>query len=463
MDDNPTVSSEQQCGQGLPLRRLLAFSGPAIPLAMLTTPVVNYLPAFYVTEVGISLYWTGLAFMIANIWDGITDVFIGRMSDATRSKFGRRKIWMLAGTLPLLISIYYLFNAPMGSGKEYLVVWISIFFVFWTIVQVPYMAWGTELSNSYAGRSKVFGFRETGTTIGILLSAALPLILLSNEAPMSEILRFISFSIIGILPLMIVISMFVEEAQNQVIPRRHGGLMTAMKTNKPFLKFLTYHFTFTLGVSIFNAVIVLFVKYRLVLDNSFISLIFLTFSAAIIGMPICVQAANRFGRHKVLSASILLTSVSLILLLAIPSQSYLAAAGCFILIGFSTSATWAMPPAIIGDLSDLGNLNGYGEQAGTYMAGMNLVYKLGMGVGVGIALPMLQLLDFNVSANLSDTNDVSLIIVCCIIPIVIMTASVSLIWNFPIDSNRHATIRKFLQRRNNKTDMQGLNLAVKSA
>ena len=460
MPDNQTISTQSKGDTALTLRRLLAFSGPAIPLAMLITPVINYLPTFYVTEVGVSLYWTGLAFMIANIWDGITDVVIGRMSDVTRSKFGKRKIWMLCGTLPLLISIYYLFNAPIGSGKEYLIIWMSIFFVFWTIVQVPYMAWGAEMSNCYEGRSRVFGFRETGTTIGIFLSAALPFIFLSDTAPMSQILRLISYTIIFTLPFMIMATMFLGEKQRHIStsPRRSGGLLTAIKTNKPFLRFLIYHFTFTLGVSILNAVIVLFIKYRLLLENSFISLIFLAFVSAIIGMPICVRAAYRFGRHKVLSASILLTSLSLLILLAIPAQSYLAAAVCFVLIGLSTSAAWAMPPAIIGDLSDLGNLKGYGEQAGTYMAGINLVYKLGMGLGVGIALPMLQILGFDANSDLSTANNLPLIIVCCIIPIVIMTASVGLIWNFPIDSNRHARIRKCLQQRDSRSVTRLTNL-----
>ena len=119
-----------------------------------------------------------------------------------------------------------------------------------------------------------------------------------------------------------------------------------------------------------------------------------------------------------------------------------------------------MPPAIIGDLSDLGNLKGYGEQAGTYMAGINLVYKLGMGVGVGIALPMLQVLGFDANSDLSAANNLPLIIVCCIIPIAIMTASVALIWNFPIDSNRHARIRKCLQQRDSRAVTRLTNLGT---
>jgi Na+/melibiose symporter-like transporter len=433
----------------LSLKRLLAFAGPAVPLAMLTTPVINYLPTFYVTEVGISLYWTGLAFMLANLWDGLTDVFIGSLSDRTKSRFGKRKIWMLIGILPLLISIYYLFNAPVGSGKYYLIIWISIFYVFWTVVQVPYLAWGAELTTSYSGRSRVFGFREMGTTIGIFLSAALPMLLLSSDAKMSEILRVLSYSIIGLLPILVFLSLyFVKERPHSTKPAAlNGGLLSAIKTNKSYLRFLIYHFTFTLGVSIFNAVIVLFIQYRLGLENSFISLVFITYVAAIIGMPICVRYAHYFGRHRVLAVSVLLTSLSLVGMVFIPTVSYWSAATCFVLLGFSTSAAWAMPPAIVGDLSDLGNFKGYGEQTATYMAGFNLVYKLGMGLGVGIALPLLQYLGFQANSVVSSSNSLPLVLVCCIIPIIIMTASVALIWNFPINAHRHSIIRKGLNKR----------------
>lgn len=435
--------------KGLSVRRLLAFAGPAMPLAMLTTPVINYLPTFYVTEVGISLYWTGIAFMLANLWDGLTDIYIGSLSDKSRSRFGKRKIWMLIGILPLMISIYYLFNAPVGSGKQYLIVWISIFYVFWTVVQVPYMAWGAELTTSYSGRSRVFGFREMGTTVGIFLSAALPMLLLSNDAKMSEILRLLSYSIIVLLPILVFLSLYFvkERPHSHSRAKLNGGLLSAIKTNKSYLRFLIYHFTFTLGVSIFNAVIVLFIQYRLELENSFISLVFIAYVAAIIGIPICVKYANHFGRHKVLAVSVFLTSLALAWIAVIPASSYWSAAACFILLGFSTSAAWAMPPAIIGDLSDLGNFKGYGEQTATYMAGFNLVYKLGMGFGVGIALPLLQYLGFQTNSIMGDDNSLSLIIVCCIIPIIIMTASVMLIWNFPIDSHSHSIISKGLKRK----------------
>lgn len=435
--------------QGLSIQRLLAFAGPAMPLAMLTTPVINYLPTFYVTEVGISLYWTGLAFMLANLWDGLTDVYIGTLSDRTKSRFGKRKIWMLVGIIPLLISIYYLFNAPVGASKHYLIVWISIFYVFWTVVQVPYMAWGAELTSSYTGRSRVFGFREMGTTIGIFLSAALPMLLLSSDAKMSEILRLLSYSIIGLLPVLVFFALyFVKERPNRnVTTALNGGLLSAIKTNKSYLRFLIYHFTFTLGVSIFNAVIVLFIQYRLGLDNAFVSLVFITYVAAIIGMPICVRCAYHFGRHRVLAVSILLTSLSLAWMIFIPSASYWSAAICFVLLGFSSSAAWAMPPAIVGDLADLGNFKGYGEQAATYMAGFNLVYKLGMGLGVGIALPLLQFLGFQANSVIGSSNSLPLILVCCVIPIIIMTISITLIWNFPIDSKRHLIITKAIKRR----------------
>ena len=57
-----------------------------------------------------------------------------------------------------------------GATLLYLGVWVTLFFLAWTMMYIPYLSWGVELADDYAERSRVTGFREAATMIGILLA-----------------------------------------------------------------------------------------------------------------------------------------------------------------------------------------------------------------------------------------------------------------------------------------------------
>ena len=426
--------------------RLIAFSGPAAPLAMLLVPIGAYLPTFYATEVGISLSWVGLAFMLARLWDGITDPLIGRLSDATRCRFGKRRIWIFCGLVPLMLCIYFLFNAPADSGKAYLIIWMTLFYFSWTVVQVPYLSWGAKLSTDYTGRSRVFGFRETGTTFGVLLSAALPLFLLGADATMGDILKLLSQAILILLPLTVFIALFfVGETERSIAPSRcKSSLLTALKTNRPYLRFLVFILVFYIGITLAGVVSILFLQYRLQLPDAVTTMIFTLYVMTVISVFFFVKLARHIGRHKVLGISAIGFVISYLLLGILPSKSYGLTLVCFGLLGFFNAAFMPMCPAVIGDLSDFGKLKGYGEQMGSYMAGYNLVMKLGVAIGIGVGFPLLQFMGFDAATGVNEGNSKALMMVGSIFPALIIFPCVLIIWNFPIDARRHTIIRRWL-------------------
>ncbi len=87
-----TQSAKQN--ETLPAKILLSYGGLMVPLAIVDVPIVIYLPVFYSKEIGIDIGLVGLIFVLARIWDGITDPLIGWLSDKTSSRYGRRKPWV---------------------------------------------------------------------------------------------------------------------------------------------------------------------------------------------------------------------------------------------------------------------------------------------------------------------------------------------------------------------------------
>jgi Na+/melibiose symporter-like transporter len=126
---------------------LAAYALPALPLAVLTLPLYVLVPAFYARELMLPIAAVGSALLIVRIIDALADPFTGLFADRWRPNFGRRRLWVLAASLPTAICTYLVFTPPAGAGLFYLTFWGVVLSVASTAVLVPYAAWGAELVN----------------------------------------------------------------------------------------------------------------------------------------------------------------------------------------------------------------------------------------------------------------------------------------------------------------------------
>ena len=154
--------------------RLIIYCLPALPLSMLLAPIIIYLPAFYAEHLGTNLSALGVIFFIGRLWDGLADPVVGRLSDRYGSRFGRRKPWIVLATPFLLATTYFLCRPPRGATVSYLLITIILFYVCYTVVRIPYISWGAELSSDYRERNRISGWREIGSMTGIMISIGAP-------------------------------------------------------------------------------------------------------------------------------------------------------------------------------------------------------------------------------------------------------------------------------------------------
>ena len=295
-------NTEPVSANRLSVPQLMLFCGPSVPMAMLLAPLIIYLPTYYATEVGISLFWVGAAFMVARLWDGVTDPLIGILSDASHSRFGRRRIWIIAGLIPLMASAWFLCRPQGQVGPFYLFLWLIIFYISWTSVQVPYLSWSSELSTNYHDRSRIFAFRESGTILGIGVAYGVPILLLPADAPLNQILDIFIITLLIILPLTLLPAAFcTKEAPPKKIEKPDwGALYTAMLTNKPYRYFIVVVLIVFTAVNISDAVYILLVTQHLQLPGAFMSMVLIQYAAAIVFAPVTLKLSRRYGRHRVL-------------------------------------------------------------------------------------------------------------------------------------------------------------------
>lgn len=134
----------------LPLRTLAAYGQIGFPLAIADLPIIIYLVPFYAGDLGLAVATAGLIKMLARIGDVFTDPIIGALSDRTRLKLGRRRTWILAGLPVTLLGVFMLFIPPDGADALHLFVWLSVFYLGWTMITIPYGALGQRFPTTTA-------------------------------------------------------------------------------------------------------------------------------------------------------------------------------------------------------------------------------------------------------------------------------------------------------------------------
>jgi oligogalacturonide transporter len=133
---------------------------------------------FLVLVEGLPVLATTIIILIGKIWDAVTDPIVGRLSDKTRSRFGRRRIYFLLGIVPVLLSfimLFYSFGMQNTMGKIIYYTFAYMFFgTAFTIVMVPYNAILSDMTDDYNERTSFTMLRMCFSGGTSLVAAVIP-------------------------------------------------------------------------------------------------------------------------------------------------------------------------------------------------------------------------------------------------------------------------------------------------
>ena len=128
---------------------------------------------FYNQVLGLSGSLTGLAVLIAIIFDAVSDPVMGSISDRFVSKLGRRHPFMFVAPFPTVIAIYLMFFPPIGLSEYGLFGWLTFSTILLrlsiTLFAVPHLALGAELSDDYFERSRVMSYNNLFGYMGVII------------------------------------------------------------------------------------------------------------------------------------------------------------------------------------------------------------------------------------------------------------------------------------------------------
>lgn len=440
---------------GLPY---LAYSAAGLPVAL-------FVPAFYADDLGLPLATVGAVLFGTRLFDVVTDPLIGAASDRLRTRFGRRKPWVLAGAPLLLVALWQLFVPTGGEAVRgtvssgYLLAWTFLLFLAFTVIDIPFKAWGAELSTDYAERSRVTAWREgLGFAGQIALLGILLAMRFRGETDAGPQLRAMALFLVASLPLLLALALWrvperpPEGWRREPLGARRG--LALVLRNPAFLRMVGAVVLFVSGAVVQGTL------HRLVLTHVFHRadlfpvMIFLENAATLAAVPLWLRISDRVGKHRAVGLAALWLAAWSLLLPAFGEGEVWGLVAVVVLRGSSFAAILLLANSMAADVVDADTATSGRQRTGVYFAVWSMVNKLSIALGVllGTALP--AAFGFEPAAEGGREPDAlfALLAVYGFVPALLMGLGAPFLWRFPITAERQAALRREIEARTGGPD-----------
>lgn len=343
----------------------------------------------------------GTVIFIPRFWDVITDPFAGSLSDRTRSKWGARRPWMLAGSLTLPIVFALLFRVPEHTGMA--AAWYVLFIyilctTFYTIYQVPYIAMPAEMTENYDERTTIMSFRIAFLTVGILVGGALApeVVSAGGGGRQGYILMGI---VVGIILFLALIGSFFGTRKvphvdpvPTTVPFREQ--LRAAAENKPFFILFGSYIIQVLGIGAMLAGVDFYSSYILG-DPGQTSILFVCLIApALVTMPLWVKIGRRYGKLTgYIICTVLFALGGFALMITAAETLWLVYLIVFIM-GAGYAGTQLFPYSMLPDTISADTMKTGLRRAGAYTGVWTAADKAGFAIGPAVFAAILAVTGF---------------------------------------------------------------------
>lgn len=318
---------------------------------------------FYATEVlHIPPAWAGLALLIPRIWNILADPLVGWLSDRTRTRFGRRRPFLLAGALVWGAGFWLLFNLPpadsAGPGSLHLTLLFGAVFLLnntgLSLYQVPYAAMLAEFSRNSADRTRLVAYREISARAAILLTLSIAPAILAAAPDQAAGFKSVGLAFGGLIVVSGLIAFFATAGAPATDPgSRHERAalnIAPILENKPFAAVTGAFLFVNLGDAVFSSSLVYFITEVLHKSGALIGTLYPVSSiTGIISAPLWSMAANRFGKTRVCRIALVSVAACCLLPLLISPQQYWLMYPFMVLYGLTNTGARLMPNAMVPD------------------------------------------------------------------------------------------------------------------
>jgi len=443
----------------LSLRLKLLFStgdlATSIPLAILM-----FFQLYFMTDVaGLRPDMAGWAVGIGKLWDAVNDPLVGILSDRVRSRFGRRRVMLLYGAVPLGLSFMLMWIVPPFSQvalAAYYAVTFILFDTIFTIIHVSYNSLTPELTSDYDERSTLNGYRMVFSIAGTLGTIILATVMgwFIKDARVLFTVLGVGLGLVSIIPPLIVFRVskeFDKEMEGVTLTIKQA--ISETLSNRPFWMVMGLYLLSWTTASILAAVLIYFANYYLRVPEQANYFVLVAEGSAILFIPFWVWVARKLDKRRAYIIGSLTWVVILLGLSMIRADqlglAYLLAA----LSGSGIATAYVLPWSMIPDIIELDQAKTGERREGSYYAFASFFQKLATGLavwGMGQALAATGYLTPVMGAALPVQPEAAVNAIRIFagpIPAVLLFLSLPFAWKYSVTRESHQALVEQLANR----------------
>ena len=398
-------------------RELVRYSLFAAPLAMAALPIYVHVPKLY-AELGLSLSALGGLLLMLRFGDALIDPLLGRWSDRLPTRFAGTLIAAIA----LAAGMLALLN-PAASPvplRAWLTVSLILVYLGFSLATIAYGAWGAELPPDTTARTRLTATREAVGLAGVLIAAALPTVLATDDASSASGLARFSWIFVAALLLALLALWRLREAK---VTSDHSQTLLAVLSDRRFLALLAVFVVNGIASAIPATLLLFFVDDVLRAKDWEPVFLVSYFLAGALAMPLWVALAARLGKVAAWGIGMALAVVAFCWAASFGAGDRVAFLVVCIASGVALGADLALPPALLADAIEKQNAR---DQTGSYFGIWTFATKANLALAAGLALPTVSALGYRSGEPAS--NVAALALAYTALPCALKLCALALLW-----------------------------------
>jgi len=365
---------------------------------------MNYL----VLVEGLPVVATTVIIFIGRLWDAVTDSIMGRISDVTRSRFGRRRVYFIVGIIPVFLSFFMLFYS-FGIQSEFSkIVYYTLSYMFFgtvfSIVMVPYNAILSDMTSDYNERTSFTTIRMIFSGGAALICAVIPSFVIksfgaedigSAQIPGYLVMGLIFGALFGLCWFFVFLGTWERKdlPKPEKIPLKSW---LSVFTNKAYKNFLGIFLSFQIAVDLVLVLFIFYIDIVVLQYRNYELVVGTLLVCSMLLMIVQGRLAEKKGKAFPLYIGLpvwMLSTLAFIWLGPGVSVIVLCILAAFIAVGSSAGnlSTWSM----LADIYDIDEIRTGKRQEGLYAGMTTFLRKFASGVAILLMGFGLQVMGFD--------------------------------------------------------------------